>query len=271
MDAAGQVAQLGDGLLRVAVRGVQQLAGTGIHVLAELLPRQAQLHRHRDEPGLRAVVQVPLDAPQRGGRLVDRVRPAALQVGDARVAGGRAEQRADQQPVRPQHQPYHPGRGQQHQHAAGRYREGAQPRVEEEAADAHAGMLPPLPVMAPGGDLEPDRIAHEHQPVPVEGERQGPGQDAQRELDEEVRQRPPAGRVAESGPDPADQAGPPPYGCRIADPDAERGPRQVPVQRTPAARAEHDRGEYRQAEHDHRQRAERRHEQQVGEARDGQR
>ena len=46
-------------------------------------PRRGQLHRQRDEPGLRAVVQVALDPPQLGGLDVERAAAGAGQLVDA--------------------------------------------------------------------------------------------------------------------------------------------------------------------------------------------
>ena len=92
VDAAGQVAQLGDGLLGAAVGGVDQLQdplqvglrgpgerGPGDRA-AELLPGQAQLHRDGDHLSLRAVVQVPLDPAQPRGRVVHHAGPGLLQL-----------------------------------------------------------------------------------------------------------------------------------------------------------------------------------------------
>jgi len=77
MDAAGQVTQLGDGLLGGDV-GVGDQLQDPLHVWApgpaghagELVPGQAQLHRDREHLCLRPVVQVPLDPAQLRGRVV---------------------------------------------------------------------------------------------------------------------------------------------------------------------------------------------------------
>ena len=87
VDAAGQVAQLGDGLLGAAVGGVDQLQdplqvglrGPVDHA-AELLPGQPQLHGDGDHLRLRPVVQVPLDPAQPRGRVVHHVGPGLLQL-----------------------------------------------------------------------------------------------------------------------------------------------------------------------------------------------
>jgi hypothetical protein len=71
VDAAGQVAQLGDGLLSAAVGGDDQLQdpvqvglpGPAGHA-AELLHGQPQLHGDSDHLRLRAIVQIPLDPAQ---------------------------------------------------------------------------------------------------------------------------------------------------------------------------------------------------------------
>ena len=79
MDAAGEVAQLDERLLGLAVRLADERAGE-LRVLGRL--RAAERHRQRDEPLLRAVVQVALD-------------PAALGVGRGDHAGARLLERAD--------------------------------------------------------------------------------------------------------------------------------------------------------------------------------
>ena len=61
MDAAGQVAQLDQGVLGALVRGVDQLPDVGIGVGRELLPGHAEIHGQRGQPDLRAVMQVLLD------------------------------------------------------------------------------------------------------------------------------------------------------------------------------------------------------------------
>ena len=87
VDAPDQVAQLDQGLLGAAVRGVDQLPGAGqvgraVVRRAELLPGQAQAHGQRGQPDLRAVVQVPLDLAQLGGGVVHRPGPGLLQLAD---------------------------------------------------------------------------------------------------------------------------------------------------------------------------------------------
>jgi len=75
VNAAGQVAQVGDGVLGAAVRGFDQFAGPlevefapGCVVAgAELLPGQPEFHGEGDELGLRAIVQVAFDATEPGG------------------------------------------------------------------------------------------------------------------------------------------------------------------------------------------------------------
>jgi hypothetical protein len=87
VDAAGQVTQLGNGLLGPAVSRDDQrqdpfqvgLPGPIDHA-AELLGGQPQLHGHRDHLHLRAIVQVPLDPAQPRGRVVHQVSPGLLQL-----------------------------------------------------------------------------------------------------------------------------------------------------------------------------------------------
>ena len=64
MQAARQLAQLGERLLEL-VGGAAQQRDRRVRV-AEALLEHAQLHRERDEPLLRAVVEVALQAPALG-------------------------------------------------------------------------------------------------------------------------------------------------------------------------------------------------------------
>ncbi len=90
--AADQVAQLGERLLGLGVGLVDQLTG-GVEVVAEPGLGPAELHGQRDQPLLRAVVQVTLDPPPlRLGR-VDHPLAADLQLGDP---GGQVPARAEQ-------------------------------------------------------------------------------------------------------------------------------------------------------------------------------
>ena len=81
MDAAREVAQLGQRGLGVLVGAREQLRG-GLRVALDLLARHADLHRQRDQARLRTVVQVALDAAQLDRRGVDRARAGDLQLGD---------------------------------------------------------------------------------------------------------------------------------------------------------------------------------------------
>ena len=76
MDAAGQLAQLDQGILGVLARGADQFAG-GRDVgdrarVAELLGGHAQVHGERGQPDLRAVVQVALKAAEPFGGIIHR-------------------------------------------------------------------------------------------------------------------------------------------------------------------------------------------------------
>jgi len=83
--APDQVTQLGKGLLGLDVRPVNQLAG-GVRVVGELRLGPAELHGQRDQPLLRAVVQVTLDPSQLRALLVHRaVVPTLLLAGCAGV------------------------------------------------------------------------------------------------------------------------------------------------------------------------------------------
>ena len=80
-DPAREVAQLGDRRAGLLARLADQLGQLGLVVEPRL--GAAEVHAERDEPRLRAVVQVALDPPQLGGLHVDRAAPRAGQLVDA--------------------------------------------------------------------------------------------------------------------------------------------------------------------------------------------
>ncbi len=117
-DPAREVAQLDDRAARLAARLLEQLARLG-GIAVHLVLGQAERHRQRDEPRLRAVVQVALDPAQLLGLGVDRAGAGARELLDAmgqpRVLGAvpqaaerddrvHAEERAqaDDRPDRPE-------------------------------------------------------------------------------------------------------------------------------------------------------------------------
>ncbi|ALP00096.1 hypothetical protein SHL15_9179 [Streptomyces hygroscopicus subsp. limoneus] len=121
MQAAHQVVQLGDRLLRLAVRLVDHLAGVRRQV-AEGGPGQAQVDGERDEALLRAVVQVALDPPPLGVGGVEHTGPALGEVGDPagqllRAAG--AEQDLGRPGLQPHQSAGQPGPEEQQGEAAG--------------------------------------------------------------------------------------------------------------------------------------------------------
>ena len=81
MQASDQVAQLGDGFLRLAVRVVDHCAGL-VRQVAQRGLGQAQVERECDEALLRAVVQVALDPAAFGVGGVEHAGPAVGEVGD---------------------------------------------------------------------------------------------------------------------------------------------------------------------------------------------
>ena len=74
MDAAGQLAQLGESLGEILLGGGQRLP-RGRRVALELRADHAQAERDRDEPLLSAVVQVALEPPALGVADLDDARP----------------------------------------------------------------------------------------------------------------------------------------------------------------------------------------------------
>ncbi len=128
MDPAREVPQLLERELHLPV-GLVDHRRRALRVLQQFLLRQAQPHRQRHQPGLRPVVQVPLDAPQVGRRGVDDHAPVGFQLRDPPLqVVGRRQESPYQRPVRVrqqthqirQHRPQHeqPGQG---------YREGEDP------------------------------------------------------------------------------------------------------------------------------------------------
>ena len=96
VDAAGEVAQLDDGLLGAAVRGVDQLPGPGHPAVAVArrasfsLPGPASSPARPAGPARRRAGRARCGAA--GPQLVDRVRPGALEVAHPLGQRGRAEQ-----------------------------------------------------------------------------------------------------------------------------------------------------------------------------------
>ena len=82
IDAAGQVAQLAQGLGDAGAGLCDQLL-RALRVGLELLLRHPEAHAERDQPGLRAVVQVALDAAELGVLLLDRAQAGRLERLDA--------------------------------------------------------------------------------------------------------------------------------------------------------------------------------------------
>ena len=193
VDAPGQGAHLGDRLDGPAVGVVDELGDAGQVDRCgamELLLGQAQLHRQGHELRLSAIVQVPLDAAEPGGRIVHGTRPALLEGTDP--LGGRtgAEQRADEPPVGlrdPAHQP----RGGEHHGRADR-------DEQERAGEVDAGR-PALP------EHPPCRVGEEVQatePAP-KGDRQAEG--GERQLHREVGAGPPGSRVGDPSAQPVER------------------------------------------------------------------
>jgi hypothetical protein len=79
VDATSEVAQFRDGQFRVGVCLVDEVAN-GVRVPVEFGLGSAEAHRDRNEPLLRAVVQVPLDAPALGLGRVHATGAGSLQV-----------------------------------------------------------------------------------------------------------------------------------------------------------------------------------------------
>ncbi len=100
MDPPGQVTQFGDRLHRPTVGGVDQLQGpVEVGALepggrgAEMVSSEPELHDDGDHLGLRSVVQILLDTPQPGCRVVHHQSPGSLQLTHALdILGGIPQQ-----------------------------------------------------------------------------------------------------------------------------------------------------------------------------------
>ena len=207
--APDEVAQLGKGLFGLRVGLVDQLLGS-VGVVGELRLGPAEFHGQRDQPLLRAVVQVTLDPPPlRLGR-VHHPLPADFEFGHP---GGQVTRRAEQptghRRVGDREAPGHLGRDDQHDQAEGRgdrdgraaqhrvaqlgtagrevlvierQRQHDQARGPERDADRQrdrADRQPEQPVaeLAPAGPLR-EHPPPRHEPPPVPGPAvRGPGRD----------------------------------------------------------------------------------------------
>ena len=89
MEAAREVAQLRQRLARLPIGGVDQLHRP-VGALGQLPARQRERHRERDQPLLRAVVQVALEPSPLLVRRPDEPRPRLEQL-LARVGAGDRE------------------------------------------------------------------------------------------------------------------------------------------------------------------------------------
>jgi hypothetical protein len=137
VDAARQVAQLGQGALGLLVRLVDQPGG-GLRVAAELLPGHAEVHREGHQALLGAVVEVALDtaALVLGG--VNGPVSAGLQGGDpgTQLRLARAEQSAGDRGVGGGHAAGPPGGGDAEQHADGGRRQRLRQGVHDDPGAA---------------------------------------------------------------------------------------------------------------------------------------
>lgn len=183
MQAADQVAQLGDGGLGLLMGVDDHLHRLGRHVL-EGLAGQAEVHRQRDQPLLGAVVQIPLDPAALGIGRVDHAGPALGQIRHPllELAGpARAEQGPRRAAVDPGYSHQQPGRGEQQGPADQREDQHAR-RL---AAAAHRGAARHHPAPA-------DHRAEQHTGAAAE-QRRGPEQRQQRADHQVVAELPVAG------------------------------------------------------------------------------
>ena len=150
VDAADEVPQLDERRAAGHPRLGEQPAGRR-RVLVDEFLRQADHHAERDEPGLGAVMQVTLDAPQLGCLRVDRVRAGHRQLSDAQPQLG-SPRRAEEQPREAGVDPAQPRR---HPQAPGED-DGALRQAEQSVADGLDGPADAIAVPA-GAEPDPQR------------------------------------------------------------------------------------------------------------------
>jgi hypothetical protein len=242
VDAPGQLAELAERVLGALVSGIDQLAGRlGVRHLAavtEFLLRHAEVHGERREPDLGAIMQVAFQAPELRGRVVDRQRPSLLEVLEPLRDGSGAEQAADQPPVDSHDGPGDPRSGEQHARAcseggerAGKGRDAEMPVPEpvERRDDRDRAQLRARRMVAER--LPPERVGQVDQPgTPEDGDGVTLEQ-RDRQLQEQVGDRPPAGAVAEPDVEPAEQVLPWRRWRRRRNRFAEQPARQAPTGR----------------------------------------
>ncbi len=129
-DAAREVAQLGDRVVRLALGVEDQAADLRLVVDAQL--RAPELQRQRHQPRLRAVVQVALDPPQLRRLRVDRLAARARQQVDPRAQ--RAPPAGDEHAVVQRDQRVRAAGGRQRRAAPTPARTCARPRAATSAA-----------------------------------------------------------------------------------------------------------------------------------------
>jgi hypothetical protein len=94
-----------------------------------LLLGARQRHRHGDQPGLGAIVQVAFHATQGGCGIVDGIGASPFQLHHATLAVGRTQQRIGQPHVAATETPHHPTQQVQRDDTADRQQQVATQRV----------------------------------------------------------------------------------------------------------------------------------------------
>src|SRR4051812_40394494 len=178
MDAPRELAQLLERALQLGARGLEEPRARG-RVGVELALREPELERQRDEPLLRAVVEVALEPPALAHRHLDEPGPRGLQLLDPRAQLGL-------EPLVLQLERRRGRRG------ADEARVVAQRRVVDDGADA-LGVALDLRDRAPGamvGQLDAVALVGD-----VVAGRLAPVDELQRRVTERVRQRRPQARL----------------------------------------------------------------------------
>ena len=175
VDAADQVTQFGQGLDR-GVAGLDEQRPGRRWIGVYDLPRGVQGHAHGDQPGLRSVVQVPLDPADFGGPGVEGLGAGLGQVPDPQRQLGlidRRQHRAGQQAVaaqqpRGRHEPGRDDRNTEHLRVAWPFPEGRR-RHGAFITGAMNSTAPTTTAASHSQQPAHDQVHHHPQQVPPGG------------------------------------------------------------------------------------------------------
>ena len=211
VDAAGQVPQVGDGLLGPAMSFVDQAPDGGqVGGLAlsgevvELFLGLTEPHRQGDELGLGAVVEVALDASEGLSGGVERLRPRLLEAPDPGRRRVGSEQQMHHAPVEVDDQPHRPRGDEEQDHPGQEHtRVGCQPRCG--TAVIVGAEQPPERTEAHRARAAGQGRGDTEECFDPDAQREPHAEDGERHLGDEVAHRPPGGPIAERRPQPPEE------------------------------------------------------------------